>query len=72
MKSVRNRIANEIQNHELLQNANTTIDRVPLSDMTNQLNKSALLLLPLTVEPHYTLRKFLKSGISLPTILSLK
>ena len=41
MKSVRNRIANEIQNHELLQNANTTIDRVPLSEMTNQLNKSA-------------------------------
>ena len=41
MKSVRNRIANEIKNHELLQNANTTIDRVPLSAMTNQLNKSA-------------------------------
>ena len=41
MKSVRNRIANEIKNHEVLQNANTTIDRVPLSEMTNQLNKSA-------------------------------
>ena len=41
MKSVRNRIANEIKSHEVLQNANTTIDRVPLSEMTNQLNKSA-------------------------------
>ena len=39
--SVRNRIANEVKNHEVLQNANTTVDHVPLSEMTNQLNKSA-------------------------------
>ena len=41
MKSIRNRIANEVKNHEVLQNANTTVDHVPLSEMTNQLNKSA-------------------------------
>ena len=40
MKNVRNRIAYEVKNNEVLQNSNTTVDRVPLSEIMNQLNKS--------------------------------
>ena len=40
MKSVRIRIVNEMKNHKVLHNMDTPVDRAPLLEITNQLNKS--------------------------------